>query len=294
MIPRHLVHKHAADAVFVTALTAEDDGWRIGARLPHQHDFHGDATGRQAGYHDPLLVLEAFRQACIAIGHRGYAVPSDFHYTVRHYALSVLDPAALETSSGTADFDMHAVIRREFRPAADAAVNGLTVEATASRDGLAAMELTAGFNWLPDARWQQLRAGAGWEAGPQPAPADPAAVGRRRPANVVIGAPAHRPDGSACAPVVVDLGNQTFFDHPLDHLSGGLIIEACRQLAVAALGPRAAEVLGPSRLRCDFHSFAELQPGCVVAVQPQPQPLAFHGEVTQAGQLRAGVALEFW
>lgn len=293
MIPAELVHKHAAGEVLLTAVTADAGIWLAGARLPDRHRFHGDATGRQSGYHDPLLILEAFRQGCIAVGHLGYAVPPDFHYAVRHYEFAVLAPAALESSSANQDFDIRMTIRREFRPAPDAAVNGLIIAASARRDGIVAMELSAGFSWMPEARWQQLRAGSTWEPGPQSPPAAPAVVGRRRAANVVIGSPARRRDGSVCAPVLVDLGNRTFFDHPLDHLPGGLLIEACRQLALAELGTQAATVLGPSRLRCEFHSFAELRPGCVVVLEPERQPLAFRGEVHQSGRVRAGVALGF-
>lgn len=296
MIPRRLVHKQAADEVLVTSVDAAADdvgGWWVRVRLPRGHVFHGDVTGRSAGFYDPLLIVEALRQGCIAIGHLGYGVPMDFHYTVRFYELSVLDMAALDFRSDHGEFDIRVLIGQEFRPAAGDAVTGLAVVAVASRDGVAALEVSGAFGWLPDDRWQLMRVGSTWEPGPQPVRAEPAAVGRTRSANVVIGEPVSHPDGAVHAPIVVDTGNRAFFDHPVDHLPGGLILEACRQLALAALGRRATEVTGLARLRCEFKAFAEMRPGCVVVLDPQQRPLTFRGEVNQSGRVCATIALEF-
>jgi len=289
-----LVHKRAVAEVRITAVAADADGWILRARLPRRHSFHNDAMGRQSGYHDPLFVLEAFRQGCIAASHLFYSVPLDFHYTVRYYQFSVLDLTALESATEPAEFEFRTAIRREFRPGGQAPVNGLAVAATAKRNGINAMELSGAFGWMPEDRWQLMRTGSSWEPAPQPSTADPLTVGRRQSAHVVIGEPVQRHnDGSACAPIVMDIHNPTFFDHPLDHLPGGLILEACRQLALAVLGPRASMIVGPSRLRCDFHSFAELNPACIVALAPAQDALAFRGEVNQSGQGRATVELAF-
>jgi hypothetical protein len=289
-----LVHKSAAAEALVSAVAADQDGWILRTRLPGHHDFHSDSIGRQSGYHDPLLVLEAFRQGCIAASHLFCGVPLDFRYTVRFYELSVLDFTALEHDTGPAEFDFHTEIRSEFRPEPQAAVNGLAVAATATRNGSRAMELGGSFGWMPESRWQRMRTGSSWEPGPQPPTTDPLAVGRTQSAHVVIGGPVQsHDDGSACAPIVVDTGNPTFFDHPLDHLPGGLILEACRQLAVSVLGPRASTVVGPSRLRCDFESFAELNPPCVVRLAPAGAALTFGAQIDQSGHARARVGLTF-
>lgn len=289
-----LVHKRDASAVLVTAVDTGEDGWTIRARLPAHHTFHNDATGRQAGYHDPLHILEAFRQGCIAIGHLTYAVPPEAHFLVRRYELSVLDWRALHYRPEPAALDLRTEVCREFRARGDGPVHGVELAATAMRNGAAAVEMSVSFGWLSDESWQRMRSGSRWEAGPQPVAADPATVGRERPENVVIGPPLHRVgDGSVCAPVVVDTGNPTFFDHPLDHLPAALILEASRQLARAALGPRSSAVLGPSWLRCEFRSFAELSPACAVTLAPASGTSAFRATVSQSGQQRAVVELGF-
>ena len=46
-------------------------------------------------------------------------------------------------------------------------------------------------------------------------------------------------------------------------------------------------------MRCEFRSFAELQPSCVASLAPVPGALAFRGKVSQSGQDRALVELGF-
>ncbi len=289
-----LVHKRVVAEAFVTSVAAHANGWTAHARLPGRHSFHADSVGRQSGYYDPLLVLEALRQGCIAASHLLYDVPLDFHYTVRYYDFSVLDLAALESGPESLDVEFNTVVRKEFRRGDHAQVNGLDVAAIAARGGTKAMELFGAFGWMPEEAWQRMRAGSRWEPVPQPSATDPLTVGRTRSANVVIGKPVQLSgDGSTCAPIVVDIHNPTFFDHPLDHLPGGLILEACRQLSLADLGPRAAKTVGPSRLRCDFHSFAEMDAVSSVALTPADDALVFRGEVNQSGQTRATVELAF-
>lgn len=293
-IAQELVHKSDPAEVLVTAVYPDEHGWTVHARLPPRHRFYRDETGRRSGYHDPLHALEAFRQGCIAAGHLIYQVPLGFHYTVRHYEMAVLDWGALESSSEAADLEFRSTVRRDFRPSAHAAVDGLEVTSTAIRNGVSAMEISVSFGWMSESRWQPMRAGSWLAAGIQPVAVDPATVGRRKAQNVVVGEPLHlREDGAVCAGVIVDTDSPTFFDHPLDHLPGGLILEAFRQLALAALGPRSSTVLGPSRLRCEFRSFAELQPACVVVVAPDPGALAFRGQICQDGRQRARAELAF-
>ena len=169
----------------------------------------------------------------------------------------MVDPAALRRGRQTLDLEFTIMVRREFRRGQDGPVQGLDVAGVATHEGTKLMELSGAFGWMSAANWTALRAGAGWDPGPQITPAHPDRVGRSCRENVVIGEPAPHADG-ACAPVVVDIAHPTIFDHPLDHLPGGLIIEAGRQLAMTLLGGRAAAVTGPARMRCDFQSFESM------------------------------------
>ncbi len=293
-IARELVHKRAVAEVLVTSVADHPTGWTVHAQLPRLHSFHADAVGQQCAYHDPLLVMEAFRQGCIAASHLFYDVPLDAHHTVRYYQLSVLDSATLEYGAQALDLQFNVTVRKEFRRGDDGPVQGLDVVAVAAHDGAKAMELSGAFGWMSDAKWQQFRAGSCWDPGPQPTPADPGIVGRTQVGNVVIGEPVSDDGGAFSAPVVVDVCHPTLFDHPLDHLPGGLIIEACRQLSLATLGSRASAVVGPSWLRCDFHSFSEMDAISTAAVTvAADDPLSFRAAVSQTGQTRATVELTF-
>ncbi len=295
-IARELVHKRSIAEVLITSVTTTSATWICHAQLPRRHSFHTDTTGEQGAYHDPLLVLEAFRQACIASSHASYDVPLDARYTVRYYELSILDPAALKHGSQVLDLELNIAVRNEFRRGRglQGPVHGLDVAAVATHEGTKVMELSTSFGWMSLAKWEAFRCGASWDAGPQASPADPQIVGRTRPENVVIGEPVPLGGGAASAPIVVDVSHPTIFDHPLDHLPGGLILEACRQLSLAVMGPCSATIMGPAWLRCDFHSFAELDTTNTVTVAPAAEDaLSFRGEVTQSGQTRASVELRF-
>ena len=296
-IARELVHKRSIAEVLITSVTVTSETpatWICHAQLPRRHSFHTDTTGAQRGYYDPLLVLEAFRQACIAASHASYDVPLDARYTVRYYELSILDLATLKCGRQVLDLELNIAVRNEFRRGGDGPVRGLDVAAVVTHEGTKVMELSTSFGWMSLANWQAFRGAASWDAGPQALPADPQIVGRTRPENVVIGEPVPLGGGAASAPIVVDVSHPTIFDHPLDHLPGGLILEACRQLSLAVMGSCGATIMGPAWLRCDFHSFAELDTTNTVTVASTAEDaLSFRGEVTQSGQTRASVGLRF-
>ncbi len=293
-IARKLVHKRSIAEVLITSVTTTPATWICHAQLPRRHSFHTDTTGEQSAYHDPLLVLEAFRQACIAASHASYDVPLDARYTVRHYELSILDLATLKCGPQALDLEFNIAVRREFRRGGDGPVHGLEVAAVVMHEGTKVMELSGAFGWMSLAKWEAFRGDASWDPGPQASPADPQIVGRTHPENVVIGEPVRLDGGAASAPIVVDVSHPTIFDHPLDHLPGGLIIEACRQLSLAVMGSSSVTIMGPAWLRCDFHSFAELDATNTVTVaQSAEDALSFRGEVTQSGQKRASVELRF-
>jgi 2-oxo-3-(phosphooxy)propyl 3-oxoalkanoate synthase len=293
-IARELVHKRSIAEVLITSVTTTPANWICHAQLPRRHSFHTDTAGAQRSYYDPLVVLEAFRQACIAASHASYGVPLDARYTVRYYELSILDPDTLKCGPQVLGLELNIAVRNELRQGGDGPVRGLDVAAVVTHEGTKVMELSTSFGWMSHAKWESFRGGASWDAGPQASPADPQIVGRTRPENVVIGEPVPLGGGVASAPIVVDVSHPTIFDHPLDHLPGGLILEACRQLSLAVMGSCSATVMGPAWLRCDFHSFAELDTTNTVTVAPTAEDtLSFRGEVTQSGQTRASVELTF-
>jgi len=294
-IRRELVHKRAVSEVLVTSVASQAGTWIVHAQLPRLHSFHSDVVGRQRSYYDPLLVLEAFRQGCIASSHLFYDAPADARHTVRYYELSVVDFDHLQCGTEMLDLELNISVQKEFRRDGQGAVHGLEVRAVAAHEGAKTIELAAAFNWMPLEKWDRMRAGSSWDPGPQPSPADGRTAGRTRPENVVIGEPVHASDGgSASAPLLVDIAHPTLFDHPLDHLPGGLMMEAARQLSLAIADSRAPDMVGPSWLKIDFQSFAELDAlNTVLMTQDAEDRLTFRGDITQSGNTRATVELAF-
>lgn len=293
-IDRALVHKRSLGEVLVTGLAAAPTGWTIHAQIPRGHRLHSDVTGDQQGYHDPLLIMEAFRQGCIAASHTLYEVPLNARHTLRNYELSLLDFDMLERGARPLELEIGVLVREEFRRRDDGPVQGLEISAVAIGDGVKIMELQGAFGWMSAEKWAAFRGDASWDPGPQPVRADPRLVGRTYPGNVMIGEPTLLSDGAGSAAIVVDVDDPTMFDHPLDHLPGGLIVEASRQLCVALLGPYRTNVVGPTVMRCEFRSFAEMGPEVRITMTPLGgSPLAFCGLVTQSGHTRAIIELAF-
>ncbi|NEW37162.1 gamma-butyrolactone biosynthesis protein, partial [Nocardia cyriacigeorgica] len=78
--------------------------------------------------------------------------------------------------------------------------------------------------------------------------------GRENWRNVVVG-PVRSDGDTACATLVPDIGHPILFDHPLDHVPGSLLIEACRQTALAMVLTQAPRLMGVSST---FDRFVEL------------------------------------
>ncbi len=95
-------------------------------------------------------------------------------------------------------------------------------------------------------------------------PIDSALVGRRFHQNVAIGksAAAGLTDGECRYTAIIDQRHPCFFDHPLDHVPGALIMEIYRQAAIAtATGGDAQAASSAVITLCEVHmaDFAELE-----------------------------------
>lgn len=94
-------------------------------------------------------------------------------------------------------------------------------------------------------------------------PIDSACIGRIFHRNVAIGDRAVADSSGDCRyTAIVDQRNPCFFDHPLDHVPGALIVEIYRQAAIATATPQDAPApLTAVTTRCDvkLSDFAELE-----------------------------------
>ncbi|WP_223885152.1 ScbA/BarX family gamma-butyrolactone biosynthesis protein [Nocardia colli] len=298
-ISRELAHRCAVSEVFVTSMdTVAEDEFVVGAQLPRMHAYYGDHLGSLGLRHDPLLVMEAARQAAIALSHEFYGVPSDMAFIVRTFNGTGADTPAWEVGTAPADLVLRArVPRRHLR---GDTVQGLDMVLEIDCGDESMMTVDGSFSWMTSQQWAGLRGAFRKSLGLGPflgasALADRAVaaeVGRENWRNVVIAAP-ELSGNIARAALVPDLGHPFLFDHQLDHVPGSLLIEACRQTALAMVLHRAP------RLECvgsAFERFVELdRPAeCVAEITgQQADRTVIHCEIRQADAVAAELDLEF-
>ncbi|MBN0046883.1 A-factor biosynthesis protein [Streptomyces actuosus] len=257
-VPRQLVHRAAVAETLLT-------GWRrlaenrftVSAQWPRSHALH---VSPDWSSYDPLLVVETVRQSGTLLSHAEYDVPMGHRFVLdsfdvttswKHLAVGPL-PAELDVEVAFTD-----VQYRGPRPASAR----YTAHVLRSGDRVATAHVA--FTCMSDAVYRRLRAGRTSEtvlALPVPTGLPPAAVGRALPADVVL-APSDR-DGRWR--LRVNTAHPVFFDHPLDHVPGMLLLEAARQaVTVHTVGRRT-----PVSYEARFHQYAELdEPAWIQVVE---------------------------
>ncbi|GAM44588.1 gamma-butyrolactone biosynthesis protein [Nocardia seriolae] len=298
-IPRALAHRHSVAEVFVTSLAAEgEDSFVAGAQLPRMHGHYGDHAGALADHHDLIAVMEAARQASIAVTHEFYEVPTDRAFLVRTFNGSGIESAAWEVGFAPADLELRVrALRKHDR---GEALQGLDLVLDISCGGVAMGTVDGSFSWVDPRQWAGIRAGYRKHLGlgpfETPASAGPRAaaalVGRENPRNVVIGVPEATPSRARAA-VIADTTHPILFDHQLDHVPGNLLIEACRQTALTTMGPDLRRLLSVTSA---FDQFVELDlPAVCVAERAESavDTTVVHCEIRQAGGVAARIDLEF-
>ncbi|MFG1667114.1 ScbA/BarX family gamma-butyrolactone biosynthesis protein [Streptomyces sp. Y7] len=248
-VPRQLVHRASTAETFLTGMTSEGSGrFTVFAEWPRTHQLHVSSDGSA---YEPLLLAETARQAGTLLAHAAYDVPLGHQFVLKEARIGVCDER-LAVGTAPAEPVLHLTVtdldHRGARPA------GFRYEAEIRLDGepVATAELAA--TWTSAAAYRRLRGGrtAGTvSALPAPPGLPPAAVDRARPGDVVLARSGH-PDRWRLR---VDTAHAVFFDHPLDHVPGMLLLEATRQAVRArtAGGPRT-----PVAFRAVFHQYTEL------------------------------------
>lgn len=247
-VPRQLVHRAALSETLLTGWRRTgDDRFSLSAQWPRAHGLH---VSSDWSAYDPLLVVETVRQAGTLITHAEYDVPLDhqfvmreFHVTTRQGALAV-DPLPAEPE---VELVFTEVQYRGRRPA------GARYTAQVRREGEPVATADVAFTVVGGPVYRRLRGGRTPESvtvTPLPDGLAPAAVDRALPTDVVL-APA---DGTDRWQLRVDTAHPVFFDHPLDHIPGMLLLEAARQ---AARLLRTDEQT-PVAYHALFHRYAEL------------------------------------
>ncbi len=251
--PRELVHKRAAEGVLLDGWrrTGEAD-YRVSTRWAQAGPFYFGPDARP----DPMLFIESIRQCLPLLSHVAFGVPLGHHLVWDRFSLRLAHRTAGPPRPGAdAEIDVHC---DEIRSRGGRA-SALGLSFSVRRDGGELANARTRFSIQPPAVYRRIRGEAirRTSADPRatvpPAPLSPAAVGRTRASDVLLSA-TDRPD---VWQLRLDLGHPVYFDHPVDHVPGALLLDAALQ-ATRAAGLRAGRTAVPVGIDCRFHSFVEL------------------------------------
>lgn len=263
-IDRRYVHRQAINEVFITDSQQVDSNHFIfSAMLPKSHMYFNDFPELSDGHrcYDAMLLLEVFRQTSIYVTHKYYDVPLSAKFIFNNAEFKILNYPLLEIMQKP----LYSVIpvkitNLKYRKKI---LVGYTLEMTLLINNIACAQKRMGIGWMDDTVWKKLRA----KNENLPSlnyniikPANCTSVGRFFPRNVVIG-DVQMKDHALSATLIVDQSYSSIFDHPLDHIPGMFIIEACRQAALLAVN--AYKDIPANQLilyNCDisFQQFCEL------------------------------------
>jgi hypothetical protein len=246
-VPRQLVHRASVAETFLTGVTSTGGNrFTVFAEWPRAHQLH---VSPDRSAYEPLLVAETVRQVGALLAHTAYEVPLGHQFVLRKLGITTY-PERLAVGAKPAGPVLHITVtdvdHRGGRPA------GFRFEADIRLDGERVATAHLAVTWMSPAVYRRLRGGRTTVSAPPVAPGlPPAAVDRALPADVVL-APTDHPDRWRLR---VDTAHAVFFDHPLDHVPGMLLLEAARQAVRGrtGTGPRT-----PVSFHAVFHRYAEL------------------------------------
>jgi hypothetical protein len=306
-VSRDLVHRTAlAEVLIADTVEVADDEFLVGTQLPRAHTLWSD---RRYSYHDPLITIEVCRQACLVIPQRYYDVGPDWQFISKQIDFTVVN---LNAFTDTEIAPPEGILRARFSNKRErhGVLCGITVDSELTIDGVSAGTVCGDLMFFPKGTYQRLRSHQrkskpldGTQPQNVPHPVDPARVGRVFDSNVTIGDSeiAASAVGEHRYVAIVDRKHPCFFDHPLDHIPGALVIEVYRQAAIATATAGGAAPAAAVATRCEVQlsDFAEFDAPaeCSATVIDQPDDgrvqiaLALHQFDTQIGS--AHVELDF-
>ncbi|YCH17934.1 hypothetical protein M1E17_03185 [Arthrobacter sp. D1-29] len=254
-VPRELVHRRAISEVFMTDIHRVGEGrYLAAAQWPRLHPFFHSG----AGAYDTALIAESLRQATILVAHAMEGVPLGQVFLMPDMAVQSLGGHAGDPGTPA---EVHVLLDASVSRRNAHGPGAMRIKARFDVGGRAIATGTAGARLVDPESYARMRRRAGADGpSPQTKPLPAELVGHRFSHNVVLG---HEgPAGSW--PLHVDGSNPTFFDHPLDHVPGLLMVEAVRQALRVRMG---APCLDFQAFEAVFRKMVELTDDASVSLQ---------------------------
>lgn len=278
-VDRSLVHREALSEVFLTdARRVDGSSYLAGAQLPPSHAYYTDHALRLP-VPDPLLLLEACRQAETYGAHAYFGVARTTKFILRSWRMSL--PGLLAAAGRPLPDAVALHVRTSGGRGAPGRLRALTYDTAVVIGGRRVGDVSIDVGYLSAETYGQVRAHQRGGVRP-PLSLDLAPgrggvpahwVGRSHPANVVL-ADAEVGEEAAVAALRVPVDNPSMFDHAQDHVPGMVLMEAARQLCLLAgseyfaASPTRTTVAG---FDFSFSRYAELDsPITVTARYPDP------------------------
>jgi hypothetical protein len=280
------VFRGAPEQVLVTDhdWDPETEMLRVAARLPLAHARWSDGL---SPYHDIVLIAEVLSQTGVIGAARVLGVPLDSFFMPRQIKVvqaplehSLRSPDNVRTTL-TVDVAASTAFkkRREGRPP------GGWMHADCAIEGRPSGFCEVACAWLTDDLYEMLRGPADGRTGGEvycPDAGREELTGRGHPGNAVI--TRMQPGDSSRSyrsQLLVDTTDPTFYDLPLDHVPGLMLLEAMRQAATATVCHRealGAELVHVHEVDVSFMRFAELD--APVEVEVEVETAEAPGELT--------------
>ncbi|MFB7866394.1 ScbA/BarX family gamma-butyrolactone biosynthesis protein [Streptomyces sp. NPDC056069] len=258
-VPRQYVHRAAVSEVLLTGWrwTEEPDSFVVGAQWPRGHALFAQS----GGYQDPMLLVESVRQTGALLAHAEFGVGFGHQFLMHSISFASTMELFVATPTPT-EVELHTVCRDIVRRGKE--LGGMRYEVNVKIDGETLATAGASLSCTRPSVYKRLRGERPTCTDRRPGqPIDPARVGRTDPQHVVL---CEDPGGRANRwELRVDCSHPIFFDHPVDHVPGMVLLEAARQAAHAVTGMTDTVVLD---LSSTFERYAEFDAPTVIEAEP--------------------------
>lgn len=228
-IERHLVHKSSIHEVFITDTRTSDAGlFLAAAQLPRQHTLYSDRIRKT---YDPLLIAEVGRQATIAMAHRYFNVPIGWPLLAYKVEIKVLERELLVIDKQPANILVSIQVQKMVNK--EVLMEAILMH-TVSLGGKMVAHMQVELKGMPKNMYTYMR-----EINKNNKDLrdpfgnfdvkelEPSLLGRHDHRNVVIN-DSFDPE-RRIYPVKIDPNHPGLFDHEVDHISGAVLGEICRQ-----------------------------------------------------------------
>lgn len=275
-VSRALVHRAAVSEVFLTDACRVDDteGVRIAAQWPRSHALY---EPDEAGFSDPVLMVETVRQAAVYAAHRFHDVSLTHRFIFCDLRLDIDVPHPLRVGATP----LHVVLDGRFTPNGNPTAErfearfSTAVHVDGQRCGRASVRLLA----VGDESYTALRYRVSTlVGGPRPTRPgmllSPTEVGQVRPENVLLSR-----EGVGRFGVHLATGHPGYFEHACDHVPGMALVEAFRQAGHQTLR-QSGELRSHLMTGCEvsFDSFGELDVPVTIRAHQHHAPSAGPGD----------------